>query len=99
MFSIHMGVWVVKTKKKSTPKDTCIVSLGVLIARFHLNFTLQITTASRGCIPYSLLHICKTFHRFRKILDGLVRIPMLDSVPHTMLNMTLQYHLPHLIER
>lgn len=45
-----------------------------------------------------LIHICEPLHGFGKIRNGLIRVAMLDTVAHTMLDMSFQDHLSGLMQ-
>ena len=45
-----------------------------------------------------LLHIRKPLHSLSKILNRLIRIPMLNTISHTMLDMPLKHNLPNLMQ-
>ena len=51
--------------------------------------------ASKGCFSS---HIGEALHRLGKALNGLVRVPVLDAVPHAVLDMPLQHHLAAPVE-
>ena len=45
-----------------------------------------------------LLHIRKPLHSLSKILNRLIRIPMLNTISHTMLDMPLKHNLSNLMQ-
>ena len=46
-----------------------------------------------------LLHIGESFHRFCEIFDGFVCVAMLDAVPDTVLDVSLQNDLTGFVQR
>ena len=50
-----------------------------------------------GCPSFRLSHIGKPFHRFREILDGPIRISVLQTILDAMPDMSFQHDLPALM--
>ena len=56
-------------------------------------------TLQKQIILSASFQICKAFYRFSEAIDSLVRVAMLDPVAHTVLDMTLEHHLPYPVQR
>ena len=48
-------------------------------------------------LPCSI-HVGKALHRLGEILDGLVRVSVLDAVSDTVLDVSLQHHLARFVQ-
>ena len=51
-----------------------------------------------GCLSQKNSNIGKSFDRFGEILYGLIRVPVLNAISDTVLNMALQHHLTGLMQ-